>query len=77
MSITAKELGRIRSLLKKGDFTKISDKINVSQPWVSRVLNSIDLANKHSNVITAALDIIEEKNIDALKVKQRIQEVTK
>lgn len=77
MSISIKELNKIKSLLKSGDFRRIAKELNVSQPWVSRVLADEDLANIHCSIISVALDIIEEDKKNTLALKNRIGEVTK
>lgn len=76
MSINQKDLDKVVKALKKGDYTKVAKKINKSQPWVSKVLGDLDLTNQNLTVLGAALDVIEEKNSENQKIKQRIQEVT-
>lgn len=79
MSITAKELKRITELLKHGDLKRIALSLSVSQPWVSKVLADTDLAEKHPNVINAALDLIELNKSESVipKIKERIKQLTR
>ena len=77
MSITQQDLDKVKRSLRKGDFTRVAKTIKTSQPWVSKVLADLNLAQQNPNVISAALDVIEERNDSNNALRQRIEELTK
>jgi hypothetical protein len=75
MSITKEELDKVKSSLQNGDYTRIAKNINTSQPWISKVFADLLLANRNPHVISAALDIIEERKASEKALINRIEDV--
>ncbi len=68
MSITKKDLEKLKERLKTVDIVKIANQLDCSKQWVNKVLSNVELATKHIHIVEKAIFILDED-------KKRIAEV--
>lgn len=77
MSITIEILKKLRKELGRGSYKKIAEKLTCSSHWVGQVLNDPELAEKHTHVLEAALEVVKEKKESAKAIALKILEAVK
>lgn len=77
MSISSKTLEKLRKELGRGAYKKIADKLTCTPDWVGQVLRDPELAEKHTHVLEAAVEVVKEKKQYTKAISFKILEAVK